>query len=109
MFESRRDAGGRDVWRLVLPDSHHHPAVALESGGLLAVADLVDLDLGSPVRGVGPRAGPVLPTTVPEAAVDEYGDAGASEDDVGAYGPAIRYSNREVNSVATTGAMQSAT
>ena len=70
------------VHGFVLPDADDAPSELLEAGGVGLVAFDVALKLGAPVLGVGARHGGVLGAAVPEASVDEDGDAPGREDDV---------------------------
>jgi hypothetical protein len=68
---------------LVLPHSDDCPTRPGEQLVRLTVASPIRLDLVPPPGGVRLRPGAVSRTPMPEAAVDEYRNAGASEGDVG--------------------------
>lgn len=70
-----RDTTCRLGGGLVLPDPHARPALRGESPVGVAVAAAVRLDLFAPPRRVRARLTRVLRAPVPEAAVDEHGDA----------------------------------
>src|SRR5688572_5751010 len=72
---------------LVLPHADDLPASASQHVVNLAIPISVPAQLRHPVVTVGLRDHLVLRAVVPEAAVDEDGDSGAGEDDVGAYRP----------------------
>lgn len=68
---------------VVLPDSDHQPAGGCQLGVGVAVTGLVAPDLLSPVVGISFRCRPMVWAAVPEATVDEDGDSGSAEDQVG--------------------------
>ena len=66
----------------VLPDAENPPPLGLGHGGRLRVALTILHQLRLPVVGVRDRDRPVLGAPVPEAPVDENGQAPPGEDDV---------------------------
>jgi hypothetical protein len=70
------------VGRLVLPRSDNFPARGAERALDSTVPGEVSLELRDPVVRVAARNVAVLRAAVPEAAVNEHGDAPAAEDDV---------------------------
>ena len=66
----------------VLPDAENPPPLGLGHGGRLRVALTILRQLRLPVVGVRDRDRPVLGAPVPEAPVDENGQAPPGEDDV---------------------------
>lgn len=97
---------GSGMGGLVFPHAHDRPTVPLQSRGLLAVARLVDLDLGGPVLRVGERPGAVLGAPVPEATVHKYSDASAREDDVRPDRTSIGNADREIDAEPTPGSVK---
>ena len=87
----------------MLPYAHDGPASSLELSRVLSIALDVPRNLGVPVVGV--RAGPhaMFGTSVPEAAVDKYGDTCGPEEDVDLAGTA---NGSNVQSVSKTPSMQ---
>jgi hypothetical protein len=77
------DSIGGFVGIFVLPDSDADPTGFGEALIGVAVSGSVVGDLAGPERSVGGCDGVVLGTAVPEAAVDENGDAGRGEHHVG--------------------------
>ena len=76
-------AAGWALGDLVFPDADDSPAQSLEFGVDPLVAGHVAVDFLVPVGAVGCGSSAVLGAAVPEAAVDEDGDARLDEDDVG--------------------------
>jgi hypothetical protein len=76
------DAVRRFVHLLVLPDADDIPTRLAKELVDLAIALAVPAHLLSPVASVGDCDGVVLRATVPKAAVDEYGDLRAGEQQV---------------------------
>jgi hypothetical protein len=76
------DPLGGFVWVLVLPYMDGLPAGRRKCSVGLSIALDVPRELGLPVLPVCCGHVGVLGTAVPEAAIDEYGDAGAREGDV---------------------------
>ena len=70
----------------MLPEAQHRPPGLLKVCGGLAVALDVAGDLVRPVLGVCGRLGVVVGASVPVAAVDEHGDAGLAQDQIGGAG-----------------------
>lgn len=68
--------------QLMLPDANHGPTAYTQVAVYLAVTGPVALDLLPPERRAGLRPRYVLGAAVPEAAVDEDGDAEPGEDKV---------------------------
>ena len=67
----------------MFPDADHSPAGFLQTLAGVGVAGDVAVDLGAPELGVA-LSGPVmLRAAVPKASVDEYGDLGPREQQVG--------------------------
>jgi hypothetical protein len=66
----------------MLPEAHHKPPRLIEGPVRLPVAFQVASKFGTPVRGIGTRWLEVLRAHVPEAPVDEDGDAGSGEDQI---------------------------
>lgn len=79
----RADPHGGDGHVLVLPDAQDGPAFGFEGCCDALVSGDVGVELGDPVVAVGLGHVAVLGAHVPEAAVDEHGDLGLGEDDVG--------------------------
>jgi hypothetical protein len=76
---------------LVLPHADYVPASRSERGIVPAIPLDVSIQLDRPVRRVSARIGPVIRTSVPEAAVDEHRDSSCRKDHVG---PAAQPGNR---------------
>lgn len=92
---------GGGVRILVLPDPDDSPASIAQQLVVVAITVDVTLKLGVPVLAVAAWAGSVSGASVPEAAVDEDGQSGAGEDDIGSDRPdAVFGSNRIVHPVA---------
>ena len=89
---------------LVLPCPDDDPSRLSETSLGPAVAIDVGIELGAPPVGVRPRGDGVFAAAVPEAPVDEHGDASSGEGDVGPAGDGCH-----VDAVAETAAMQLAT
>ena len=68
---------GRNAF--MLPEPHNNPSGALERVGLLAVARGVPRQLRRPVLTIDTRLPTVFGAAMPEAAVDEDGDALSGE------------------------------
>lgn len=67
---------------VVLPQSADAPSKGFQLRRLRLIATHILGELGRPERVRGPGADVVLGTAVPEAPVDEHGDAGSREHDV---------------------------
>lgn len=87
--EPTKDLLGDQVWVLVLPDSDHGPAGGCEGRVVPPVPVSVASKLCGPVEAISLRAGAMVGTSVPEAAVDENRELGSREDDVGADSPTL--------------------
>ncbi len=68
----------------MLPDADHPPPRVPQLPIRVGVAPAVRLDLLAPEARVGLGPSAVLRTAVPETAIDEHGEPGGSEHDVGA-------------------------
>ena len=73
--EAGEEAAGVGGFELVAPDAEDGPAAGAEGAGDEAVAGAVGGDLFAPEGGVGFGPGGVNRAAVPEAAVDEDGEA----------------------------------
>lgn len=87
--EKCRDCVCRLSRVLVFPNPDHQPVCSFEGRLLFAIPSYVAIQLWAPVPWVRLRRGSVVGTAVPETAVDEDGQPGTEEDDVGA-GSTIR-------------------
>jgi hypothetical protein len=67
----------------MFPEAEHRPSGVFKQLVSLPIPLHVPAELLGPEATVGARGGVVLRTTVPEAAVEEDGDPGASENEVG--------------------------
>jgi hypothetical protein len=67
----------------MLPNPHDFPTGGFERLVIPSIPGYVAFKLGGPIVGVCPRGHPVDRAAMPEAAVDEHGDALGREDDVG--------------------------
>ena len=90
----------------MLPDPYDKPPGRSEQAISLSVAVAIASDLREPVRGVRLRHRAVLGAAVPEAAVEEYRDAGPRERDIGTDRPSTRHRNWEVDAEAKTMTME---
>ena len=72
----------------MLPDSYRSPPSVKQNRIGFRVTFTVALDLGTPPGCIGFGEGLVLRAAVPEAAVDEHGNASAREHEIGAPAPA---------------------
>ena len=90
---------------LVLPRPNHRPARCAKGVVDAFVASPIASQLRVPVAAIRPRSSAVLGTAMPEAAVDEHGEAGAGKHDVWAH--AYRASvDRQVDSVSEAAPME---
>ena len=80
------EANERLLTQLTFPDANHLPAGAAEGAVDAEVARAVAGEFFVPEGAIGLGLGRMTRTSVPEAAVDEEGEAGGAEDEVGADG-----------------------
>lgn len=88
-------------WIFMLPHPNYDPSQISQTLLCTTVPRDIRFELGSPPVCVCLGRDSVDGATVPEATVDEYGDLGTGEDDVGPAG-----NGRHVNAVTETHAMQ---
>ena len=103
-FDLTADAFGGQEGILVLPHAHDVPSSSSERGVGVSIPCLVREELVPPPLGVTARPGRVQRAHVPEAAVDEDGEARPGEHDVRATAHAGE--GRDINAVAQAGGVQ---
>lgn len=91
---------------VVFPESEHGPAVCFQGSSDSGVSRSVRRDLLVPVVAIGRRAGAVDGASVPEAAIDVYGDPPSGENDVGSNQASAGRSDWEIHPVSETQPMQ---
>src|SRR5690349_11425962 len=89
----------------VLPKSHNLPPRRLKRHGVGDVPTSVAREFGAPVGDIRLWARAVLGASVPEAAIDEYGNAAPGEDDVRTWASVCEV-EPEIDSVAPSARVQ---
>jgi hypothetical protein len=81
-----RENAGRPFFQGMLPNAYYSPSASSQKLSGFAIARLVAFDLSKPISPVAGRHAAVFGAAVPEAAIDEDGNALFRKNEIGASG-----------------------